>query len=91
VTGYWYDEDYLVYRKGWFNRKTLYLPIRNVQNVTLTQNPFDRRHRMGSVTIDTAGQTNTGGGTVIRHLPIGDAVILQRRLARRVASMKFDW
>jgi putative membrane protein len=80
-TGYWIDDRYLISRKGWFNRQTLYLPVRNIQNVTLTESPFDRRLELASVTIDTAGQTNTGGGATIRNLPIQEARRIQQTLA----------
>jgi putative membrane protein len=90
-TGYWHDLNYLIYRKGWLNRQTLYLPVKNIQNISLVQNPFDRRLELGSIAIDTAGQTNTGGGTVIRHLPIEDARKIQVQLAKTVASLRFDW
>ncbi len=90
-TGYWVDDDFVLWRRGWFNRRILFLPIANVQNVTVTQSYFDRRLELATVVIDTAGQSNTGGGAVIRHLPHGDAVALQRRLIQRVVSTPFRW
>jgi len=78
--GYWFDERYLISRKGWFNRQTLYLPIRVVQNVSLTQSPFDRRLGLATVSVDTAGQTNTGGGPTIPNLPLDEARRLQSLL-----------
>ncbi len=75
--GYWIDDHYLISRKGWFNRQTLYLPIHVIQNVSLTQSPFDRRLGLATVAVDTAGQTNTGGGTAIRNLPLDEARRLQ--------------
>jgi membrane protein YdbS with pleckstrin-like domain len=36
---------------------------------------------LASVTIDTAGQTNTGGGATIRNLPIQEARRIQQTLA----------
>jgi len=82
-TGYWMDGNYLATRKGWFTRQTLYLPVRNVQNVSLTETPFDRRLGLASITVDTAGQTNTGGGTTIRNLPMEEARRIQEALAIR--------
>jgi len=75
--GYWVDDHYLISRQGWFNRQTLYLPIQVIQNVSLTQSPFDRRLGLATVAVDTAGQTNTGGGTAIRNLPLEEARRLQ--------------
>jgi putative membrane protein len=85
--GYWITKDYLISRKGWFNRETLYLPVRNLQNMTLRQNYFDRRLELGTLAADTAGQANTGGGPSIRNLPIADARSFQLQLAQRVAEL----
>jgi putative membrane protein len=84
--GYWFDDRYLVSRKGWFNRETLYLPIQVVQNVSITQNPFDRRLGLATIAVDTAGQSNTGGGAVISNLPLDSARQLQSHLTLRARS-----
>jgi putative membrane protein len=78
--GYWTDGRHLISRKGWFNRETLYLPVANIQNVSLIRNPFDRRLGLATISADTAGQSNTGGGPTIRNLPLEDARRLQRAL-----------
>lgn len=81
--GYWLDERYLISRKGWFNRRTLYLPVRVVQNVAVTQSPFDRRLGLATIVVDTAGQTNTGGGPTIANLPLDEARRLQTQLTEQ--------
>jgi putative membrane protein len=78
--GYWTDGRHLISRKGWFNRETLYLPVTNIQNVSLIRNPFDRRLGLATISVDTAGQSNTGGGPTIRNLPMEDAKRLQEML-----------
>jgi putative membrane protein len=90
-TKYCVTDHYVIWRTGWINRTTLFLPIRNIQNVALSQSPFDRRLSLASVSIDTAGQSNTGGGPVIRHLPIEAASELQKLLIHRVVQTKFQW
>lgn len=90
-TGYWLDERHFLSRRGWLNRSTTCLPIKNIQNVIITQNFFDRRLDLATISLDTAGQSNTGGGPIIRHLPIEDARHLQSELASRVAATEFTW
>jgi putative membrane protein len=90
-TKYCLTDEYVIWRPGWINRTTLFLPIKNIQNVALSQNPFDRRLSLASVSIDTAGQSNTGGGPIIRHLPIEAANDLQKLLIQRVVQTKFQW
>ena len=85
--GYWVDADYLISRKGWFDREILYLPVRNLQSVILRQTYFDRRLGLATLVLDTAGQSNTGGGTAIRNLPLQEGQALQRVLTDRVSQM----
>ena len=85
--GYWLDRNFLISRRGWFNRKTLYLPVRNLQNLSLRRNYFDRRLGLATLQVDTAGQANTGGGFAIHNLPVQQAGSIQRSLAQRVARI----
>ena len=89
--GYMLHESYLLWKWGWINRETLYLPIKNIQSVSLKQNPFDKRRNLTTLSIDTAGQSNTGGGPKIHDLPYEDAVILQKFLVRHVSESDFTW
>ena len=90
-TGYWVGEKFVLSRRGWLNRNTLFLPVKNIQNVAVTQNPFDRRYNLATVTIDTAGQSNTGGGPIIRNLPVEEARSLQQFLVKQVANSISKW
>lgn len=90
-TGYWVGEKFVLSRRGWLNRNTLFLPVKNIQNVSLTQNPFDRRLNLATVSIDAAGQSNTGGGPVIRNLPIEEARSLHQFLVKQVANSTSKW
>lgn len=90
-TGYWSSDDYVLVRKGWVNRSTVCIPTRNIQSVALQQSPFDRRLQLASLSIDIAGQSNTGGGPRIRHLPLDAALSLQKQLANRAAESEFKW
>lgn len=47
--------DALFFRHGWLTRKLVIVPRDRVQVVCLKESPFDRRHRMASVCVDTAG------------------------------------
>ncbi len=90
-SGYWIDDDYFLWRSGWINRSTVCLPVRNVQNVSVTQNPFDRRVGLASMSVDIAGQSNTGGGPRIKHLPLEEARRIQHQLTARADESEFVW
>lgn len=90
-TGYFIDDGHFLSRKGWINRSTMCLPLKNIQNIAVSQSFFDRRLQLGTLSIDTAGQSNTGGGPVLRHLPIQTARQIQRALSREAAASEFVW
>lgn len=43
------------FRSGWYMRQTTIAPVRKVQVVGINESPFDRRHRMAGLAVDTAG------------------------------------
>jgi putative membrane protein len=47
--------DAILFRSGWLTRHLIIAPRNRLQSVQLAETPFDRRHRMASVSIDTAG------------------------------------
>ena len=61
------------------------------QSVTVAASPFDRRHRMASVLVDTAA----GGGLRARlEVPFLDASVARQvadRLAADAAATRFEW
>ncbi len=89
--GYSLGETLFRARRGWLGRSTHIVPMRNIQVLVITETPFDRRHGLATLTVDTAGQTHTGGGPKIRNLPRTEAERLARDLARRAAEMRYRW
>jgi putative membrane protein len=87
--GYWLGERFFRMRSGWLNRATHVVPIRNVQSIVIRQTPFDRRNRVATLIIDSAGQANTGGGPRIRNVPWMDSLAVARALARRAAHTRY--
>jgi putative membrane protein len=90
-TGYALGQNYFRTRRGWMNRSTHVVPIRNVQSVVLRQTPFDRRLRLATLTVDTAGQTYTGGGPRIRNIPVEKALVVAHELAHGAARRRYRW
>jgi hypothetical protein len=41
-------------RSGWLSRATHIVPIRNVQSIVVRQTPFDRRHKVSTLVVDSA-------------------------------------
>jgi putative membrane protein len=83
--GYSIGERYFRTRSGWLGRSTQVVPINKIQAVEIHQTPFDRRLRLATLRVDTAGQAYTGGGPQISNLPIDEAKEIARRLAHIAA------
>ncbi|MFP4188941.1 MAG: PH domain-containing protein [Halobacteriales archaeon] len=55
--GYYLGEDYAATRNGFWNRTTVVLPYYRVQNVIESATILQRRWRIATVTLDTAGSS----------------------------------
>jgi putative membrane protein len=71
------ERDVLLFRTGWLTRRLTIVPRDRVQSLNVSESPFDRRRRMASLTVDTAGGGTRSAGVRIRYLPADVA----RRLA----------
>ena len=54
-TGWALHDKFFVLRRGWLNKRMAFVPRNRVQSVRVTENPFDRRYHMASLSVDTAG------------------------------------
>jgi len=79
------------YCHGWIGRHLRVVRFAKIQAVSLFESPFDRRHRMATVTVDTA---NAGpGGSAIR-IPFLDRNVAERlreRLGSEASVTRFQW
>ena len=79
------------FKKGWFYWRCRAIRYNKIQAVTLVESPFDRRHRMASVKIDTA---NAGIGTIAISIPflnVEDAEQVHERLKSEAVGTEFKW
>jgi putative membrane protein len=60
--GWWLGPDHAVTRNGWLRRRTKIVPYYRVQTVIDSRTVFQRRRRLATVTIDTAGSLSLTGG-----------------------------
>jgi putative membrane protein len=57
--GYMLDSENLVTSRGFWNRKTHTIPYFRIQNLMVTESPFQRHWKLTTVTVDTAGNQVT--------------------------------
>jgi putative membrane protein len=81
----------VLYRSGWWRRRTSTVRFEKIQTLSLRQSPFDRRARMAAVSVDTAGAGRIGHPVHVRYLAERTATDLHERLFREAGRTDFRW
>jgi putative membrane protein len=89
--GWAVTDELVAFRSGWIWRQTTIAPYARVQAVGLRESPFDRRSRMASVRVDTAGAGDLSHRVAIPYLDRADADRLWRALTHEAAARSFRW
>lgn len=82
-------DDAVLLRRGWLWRRLSLARITKIQAVAVTESPFDRRHGMATVAVDTAG-----AGSHRVNIPFLDREIareLAQALGAQAARTAFRW
>lgn len=88
----WVRTDHAVlFRSGWLWRHVTIARFSKMQVVAFKQSPFDRRTRMATVLVDTAGASGSPNRVSIPFMPVDTARDLQRDLALQAARSAFRW
>jgi putative membrane protein len=78
-------------RWGWLDRRWRFAEIRRLQALRLTSSPFDRRHGMATLWLDTAGASSAELTLRLPYLPEADARRLLGELGARLAATRLRW
>jgi putative membrane protein len=89
--GYALTDTAIFFRSGWLSRRVSVVRFDKMQTVTLRESPFDRRNRMASIVVDTAGAGNIGHRIDIPYLDVEVAKSVLRRLYAEVSTTEFRW
>lgn len=81
----------ILFRSGWPGRKISAVRFVNMQTVSMRQSPFDRRRRMASVAVDTAGAGKIGHRIQIPFLDVEVAESMLHRLYVETCATEFRW
>ena len=79
------------YRSGVIRRCRSVVRFMKIQAVGMRQNPFDRRHRMARVRVDTAGASQVGHKVDIPYLACDTANDLMEQLYAEASRTGFRW
>ena len=91
ASGWALDEGVVAWRSGWLDRHVSFAEVAKLQGVLLQQSPFDRRHGMATVMVDTAGAQALGHRIDMHYLPEEVARRLAAELGARVARSPLAW
>ncbi len=89
--GYALTPEAIVYRSGWWVRKMSIVRFSKIQVLHKWQSPFDRRHRMASLSADTAGASIIAHRIEVPFLDEPVAQALEERLSNEAGLTRFDW
>jgi putative membrane protein len=89
--GWAVSDGAVLYRSGWLWKKTSIARFTKIQAVALHESPFDRRHAMARVRVDTAGAGDLAHRVDIPYLARETASDLYDLLAARTARTAFRW
>jgi len=81
----------VLFKSGWIVREVSVARFSKLQAVMLLESPFDRRHRMASVDVDTAGAVDLGHRLGVPYLARDVADGLRQQLTRHAARTSFRW
>jgi putative membrane protein len=81
----------VMFASGWLWRRVTVAPLAKIQAVWLRESPFDRRAKMATVAVDTAGAHDATHRVVIPFLPRDVAEELRSHLADAAARTQFRW
>lgn len=90
-TAYFINDDIICFKSGvWFGKQS-FVKISKIQTVEIIESPFDRRNKMATIDIDTAGSNPLLHHVKIPYLEIADAYKLKAFIQKRLDETEFYW
>ena len=82
--GYSHAKGLIAVREGWIGKTWRFAEVQKVQAVYVKQSPFDRRHNMATVFLDTVNAGSFEPPLAILYLPFEEAVVLQQEISAAI-------
>lgn len=90
-TAYFINDDIICFKSGvWFGKQS-FVKISKVQTVEIIETYFDRRNKMATLEIDTAGSNPLLHHVKIPYLEVEDAYKIRYFIQEKIKKSKFDW
>ena len=91
IAGYLLNDQVVAFRSGVLFHHQSYVRLAKIQTIKVTQSPFDRRHGMARLSVDTAGAALNSHRIHVVYLDRDVALALQEELIRKVRRLRFEW
>lgn len=90
-TAYFINDDIICFKSGvWFGKQS-FVKISKIQTVEVLESPFDRRNKMATLEIDTAGSNPLLHHVRIPYLELEDAYKMRNFIQEKLKVVDFDW
>jgi len=90
-TGYYIDDDIICFKSGvWFGKQS-FVKINKIQTVEILDSPFDRRNKMATLEIDTAGSNILLHHVKIPYLEVAEAYRLRDFIQKKLNASAYSW
>ncbi len=89
--GYHINGQLVAFKDGVIFTKFTFVRLPKTQTIAVKESPFDRRHGMASLVIDTAGAMVGAHHINIPYLDLGVAISIKDRISDNIKGTKFNW
>lgn len=90
-TAYFINDDIICFKSGvWFGKQS-FVKISKIQTVEVLESPFDRRNKMATLEIDTAGSNPILHHVKIPYLEVAEAYEMRAFIQQKLKTKDFNW
>lgn len=91
TAGYTMNDEVIGFKDGVIFSKCTFVRLPKTQTIAVKESPFDRRHRMASLEVDTAGAMIGAHHINIPYINLEDALAIKSRISDKIKGTQFKW
>jgi len=91
TAGYSLNDEVIGFKDGVIFSKSTFVRLPKTQTVTIKESPFDRRHQMASLQVDTAGATIGAHYIKIPYIDLQEALAIKKQITQKIKGTDFKW
>lgn len=91
TAGYTLNNQVIGFKDGVIFSKCTFVRLPKTQTIAVKESPFDRRHRMASLEVDTAGAMVGAHHINIPYINLDDALAIKNSISDKIKGTQFKW